>query len=77
MERIEHSPEIFRERATHNPAPGKCHDPHAITRLTRQGIDQALGRLDRRRQPIGNSVFDSHAPAHIDRKHHIMPRRQR
>ena len=49
-----------------HPAPGERHHGHAVGSLRGQGIDQALGRLDRHGQSIGNGVFDAHAPADVD-----------
>ena len=77
MQGIEHGTEVFGQRATEHPSAGERHHGRAVGRFARQGVDQALGRLDRRGQAIGNRVLDPHAPADVDHQHHVMARRNR
>ena len=77
MQRIEHGAQVFGQRATEHPPAGERHHGRAVGRFARQGVHQALGRLDRRGQAIGYRVFDPHAPADVDHQHHVMARRNR
>ena len=77
MQGIEHGAEVFGQRATEHAPAGERHHGRAVGRFARQGVDQALGRLDRRGQAIGNRVLDPHAPADVDHQHHVMARRNR
>ena len=75
VQRVEYGTEVFRQGTMLDPSPGEGHDGHAVARFARQGIHQALGRLNRRGQTIGNRVFDCHAPTDVDQEDNIVPRR--
>jgi hypothetical protein len=75
VQRIQYGTEVFRQRTPDDSTAGECHHGHAVARFTRQSVDQAFGRFNRRSQAIWNRVFNSHAPTDVDQEHDVVPGR--
>ena len=74
MQNVDDSPEVLRERIADHPATGEDHDRHAVGGVGSQALHQALGRIDRHRQPIRDGILRAHAPADVDQECHVVSR---